>query len=90
MMKCLFWWCKSRNPEEIPWKDAGADFVVESTGVFTDKDKAAAHLKVFIWSMLNYLFYGLMAYASCRIMLPFFFLKFCVVMNDFYSNTFIW
>ncbi|CAN1295279.1 Glyceraldehyde-3-phosphate dehydrogenase 2, cytosolic [Linum perenne] len=35
-----------RNPEEIPWGSVGADFVVESTGVFTDKDKAAAHLKV--------------------------------------------
>ncbi|KAK2648087.1 hypothetical protein Ddye_015576 [Dipteronia dyeriana] len=34
-----------RNPEEIPWGETGADFVVESTGVFTDKDKAAAHLK---------------------------------------------
>ncbi|CAN1794766.1 Glyceraldehyde-3-phosphate dehydrogenase 2, cytosolic [Linum perenne] len=34
-----------RNPEEIPWGSVGADFVVESTGVFTDKDKAAAHLK---------------------------------------------
>ena len=36
----------TRNPEEIPWGEVGADFVVESTGVFTDKDKAAAHLKV--------------------------------------------
>ncbi|XP_010554090.1 PREDICTED: glyceraldehyde-3-phosphate dehydrogenase 1, cytosolic [Tarenaya hassleriana] len=35
----------SRNPEEIPWGEAGAEFVVESTGVFTDKDKAAAHIK---------------------------------------------
>ncbi|KAE9599529.1 hypothetical protein Lal_00039546 [Lupinus albus] len=34
-----------RNPEEIPWGSVGADYVVESTGVFTDKDKAAAHLK---------------------------------------------
>jgi len=35
-----------RNPEEIPWSEAGAEYVVESTGVFTDQDKAAAHLKV--------------------------------------------
>lgn len=34
-----------RNPEEIPWGEVGAEYVVESTGVFTDKDKAAAHLK---------------------------------------------
>ncbi|KAK4358221.1 hypothetical protein RND71_023831 [Anisodus tanguticus] len=36
----------ARNPEEIPWGEAGAEYVVESTGVFTDKDKAAAHMKV--------------------------------------------
>ncbi|KAL0461749.1 UNVERIFIED_CONTAM: Glyceraldehyde-3-phosphate dehydrogenase, cytosolic [Sesamum latifolium] len=35
-----------RNPEEIPWGESGAEYVVESTGVFTDKDKAAAHMKV--------------------------------------------
>lgn len=42
-----------RNPEDIPWGEAGADFVVESTGVFTDKDKAALHLKVQLHFTLN-------------------------------------
>ena len=32
------------KPEEIKWKDAGADYVVESTGAFTTVDKAKAHL----------------------------------------------
>ncbi len=33
------------NPEEIPWGEVGADYVVESTGVFTTTDKASAHIK---------------------------------------------
>ncbi|MEG1849158.1 MAG: type I glyceraldehyde-3-phosphate dehydrogenase [Oscillospiraceae bacterium] len=33
------------NPAEIPWKDCGAVYVVESTGVFTTVDKAKAHLQ---------------------------------------------
>jgi glyceraldehyde 3-phosphate dehydrogenase len=33
-----------RDPAEIPWGDLGVDVVVESTGIFTDRDKAAAHL----------------------------------------------
>jgi glyceraldehyde 3-phosphate dehydrogenase len=34
-----------RNPAEIPWGDLGVDVVIESTGLFTDRDKAAAHLE---------------------------------------------
>eukprot|EP00195_Chlamydomonas_chlamydogama_P006260 CAMPEP_0202893434 /NCGR_PEP_ID=MMETSP1392-20130828/3011_1 /ASSEMBLY_ACC=CAM_ASM_000868 /TAXON_ID=225041 /ORGANISM="Chlamydomonas chlamydogama, Strain SAG 11-48b" /LENGTH=367 /DNA_ID=CAMNT_0049577769 /DNA_START=138 /DNA_END=1241 /DNA_ORIENTATION=+ len=33
------------DPTQIPWGSVGADYVVESTGVFTDLSKAAAHLK---------------------------------------------
>jgi glyceraldehyde 3-phosphate dehydrogenase len=33
-----------RNPAELPWKDLGVDVVHECTGLFTSKDKAAAHL----------------------------------------------
>jgi glyceraldehyde 3-phosphate dehydrogenase len=32
-----------RNPANLPWADLGADIVIESTGFFTDADKAAAH-----------------------------------------------
>ncbi len=31
------------KPQEIPWGEAGADYVVESTGVFTTNDTADAH-----------------------------------------------
>jgi glyceraldehyde 3-phosphate dehydrogenase len=34
----------AKNPAEIPWGSVGADYVVESTGVFTTKPKAEAHL----------------------------------------------
>ncbi|HEX9996880.1 MAG TPA: type I glyceraldehyde-3-phosphate dehydrogenase [Abditibacterium sp.] len=34
-----------RNPADIPWGDVGVDFVVESTGFFTDATKAAAHIQ---------------------------------------------
>ena len=32
-----------KDPNEIPWKEAGAEYVVESSGVFTTTEKAAAH-----------------------------------------------
>jgi len=34
-----------RDPAKIPWKDYGVDIVIESTGLFTDATKAAAHLQ---------------------------------------------
>jgi len=34
-----------RDLANIPWKDLGVDIVVESTGVFTSKDKAIAHIE---------------------------------------------
>jgi len=34
-----------RNPAEIPWSDLGVEIVIESTGLFTDASKAAAHLQ---------------------------------------------
>jgi glyceraldehyde 3-phosphate dehydrogenase len=34
-----------REPAEIPWGDNGVDVVIESTGLFTARDKAAAHLQ---------------------------------------------
>jgi glyceraldehyde 3-phosphate dehydrogenase len=33
-----------RDPKNLPWKELGVDMVIESTGFFTDRDKAAAHL----------------------------------------------
>jgi len=34
-----------RNPEDLKWDEAGAEYVIESTGFFTSKEKAAMHLK---------------------------------------------
>ena len=33
-----------KSPAEIPWKDLGVDIAVESTGIFTDREKAQGHL----------------------------------------------
>ncbi|MEZ5322857.1 MAG: type I glyceraldehyde-3-phosphate dehydrogenase [Microthrixaceae bacterium] len=34
-----------RNPAEIPWGELGVDVVIESTGLFTSREKAAAHIE---------------------------------------------
>jgi len=33
-----------RDPAALPWKDVGADVVIESTGLFTDRENASKHL----------------------------------------------
>jgi glyceraldehyde 3-phosphate dehydrogenase len=33
-----------RDPAKLPWADLGVDVVIESTGIFTSREKAAAHL----------------------------------------------
>ncbi len=33
-----------KDPAQLPWKDLGVDIVIESTGRFTDADKAKAHI----------------------------------------------
>jgi glyceraldehyde 3-phosphate dehydrogenase len=35
---------EERDPGKLPWGDLGVDVVIESTGFFTDREKAAAHL----------------------------------------------
>ena len=34
-----------RDPAALPWKDLGAEIVIESTGLFTDRESAAKHLE---------------------------------------------
>ena len=34
-----------KDPAKLPWKDLGVDIVFESTGIFTERDKAAKHLE---------------------------------------------
>ena len=41
-VKCV---AASRNPSELPWKALGVDIVIESTGLFTDSEKAQGHLQ---------------------------------------------
>lgn len=34
-----------RNPADLPWGDLGVDIVIESTGIFTQREKAAGHIE---------------------------------------------
>ena len=34
-----------RNPADLPWGDLGVDVVIESTGIFTQREKAAGHIE---------------------------------------------
>ncbi len=39
--KCV---AAARTPDQLPWKELGVEYVIESTGLFTDKAKAEGHL----------------------------------------------
>jgi len=41
-VKCVL---ATRSPAELPWKALGVDLVIESTGLFTDSEKASGHLQ---------------------------------------------
>jgi glyceraldehyde 3-phosphate dehydrogenase len=41
-IKCL---PAAKSPELLPWKELGIDYVIESTGLYTDSSKAELHLK---------------------------------------------
>ena len=41
-IKCV---AAAKTPDLLPWKDLGVDYVIESTGLYTDAEKAALHLK---------------------------------------------
>jgi len=41
-IKCVM---ATKNPSELPWKALGVEYVIESTGLFTDSEKAKGHLE---------------------------------------------
>ena len=40
-IKCIM---ATKDPSQLPWKELGVDYVIESTGLFTDSEKAKGHL----------------------------------------------
>jgi len=40
-VKCVM---ATKDPSQLPWKDLGVEYVIESTGLFTDSEKAKGHL----------------------------------------------
>ena len=40
-IKCIM---ATKTPDQLPWKALGVDYVIESTGLFTDSEKAKGHL----------------------------------------------
>ena len=40
-IKCIL---ATKTPDQLPWKSLGVDYVIESTGLFTDSEKAKGHL----------------------------------------------
>jgi glyceraldehyde 3-phosphate dehydrogenase len=41
-VKCVM---ATRNPSELPWSKLGVEYVIESTGLFTDSEKAKGHIE---------------------------------------------
>jgi glyceraldehyde 3-phosphate dehydrogenase len=41
-IKCV---AATKTPELLPWKDLGVEYVIESTGLYTEAEKAGLHLK---------------------------------------------
>ena len=41
-IKCV---AAAKEPSQLPWKDLGIEYVIESTGLFTDSEKAKGHLE---------------------------------------------
>ncbi len=37
--------CAEKDPADLPWKELGVEIVIESTGIFTSKEKAGKHLQ---------------------------------------------